>query len=105
MRTVLAGLFVIALVGCPEEVPETSGVCEAADRSDGPLCFEIADGGITHRRQCDEETLVFVADTTCAELDYTELCLDENGFVVYGDSAETCAGYNSGEVEKPDRDR
>jgi hypothetical protein len=62
--------------------------------------FQIGDGGLTDRSQCEAET-TFVDDTARVDRGYAELCSEENGFVVYGDSPETCAAFAAEGPEEP----
>lgn len=104
MRTVLAGCVVVALSGCLDDVfdsLEKRNVCMIEDGDGGLLCYEAAYGSNTIPRLCGEESALFSENSTCADLDITEPCLEEEDLSIFGDTPETCAAFDSREPEMP----
>lgn len=94
MRTVLIGWSMVALAGCDLlESLGGAGVCVSEGEVD-TRCTESLNGRDEARRQCDEDTSEFIEGKTCADLGYSDLCLEEEDLLLYGGSREECVRFD-----------
>jgi hypothetical protein len=99
MRIVVAGLYMVALGGCLDQLFDVvpSGVCEDEARS----CFDPPDTTGRFERWCADEGFEYVEGATCPELGYAELCKEEEYMSVFGPDREKCADLTEADPTMP----
>lgn len=94
MRVMMvAGTFIAT--GCGKLV-----TCDLDDGAGGTLCYDGAASEGYTAKACADAGGVSHEGEPCSTDEFPELCTEPtDGYVIFGDSAETCSRFNGEEVD------